>query len=76
MTKKMYTSEEINELKNWFESHKEQWPKAMQIDKSTYTPDLAKTIDTLFAQAYICHGNPKMQGCILILEKIKENLEQ
>ena len=28
----------------------------------------------LFEQAYICYENPKMQGCIWLLKKIKENL--
>jgi hypothetical protein len=30
----------------------------------------------LFEQAYICCNNPKMQGCLLLLENIKKNLEE
>jgi hypothetical protein len=48
----------------------------MQIDSSAFTPDLKETIDMLFDQAYICYENPKMQGCILILKKIKKNIEE
>ena len=48
----------------------------MQIDSSAFTPDLPKTVDMLLDQAYICYENPKMQGCILLLKRIKKNLEE
>ena len=47
----------------------------MQIDSSAFTPNLQNTIEMLFEQAYICYENHKMQGCILLLKKIKKNLE-
>ncbi len=72
----LHTLEEINELKKWFSEHMENLPATMQIEKGCYTPDLANTIDMLFDQAYICYENPKMQGCILLLEKIKKNLTE
>ena len=72
----LHTLEEINELKNWFDSQKANIPATMQIEKGCYTPNLANTIDMLFDQAYICYENPKMQGCILLLKKIKKNLEE
>lgn len=76
MEKKLtYTTEELDELKNWFEENRSKLPQTMQIDSSAFTPNLQKTIDMLLEQAYICHGNPKMQGCILILERIKKNIE-
>ena len=71
---KTYTIEEINELKEWFEANKILIPPTMQINSSAYTPNLPETIDMLFEQAYICYENPKMQGCIWLLKKIKENL--
>lgn len=74
--KRTHTIEEINELQAWFEDHKDQIPPTMQINSSAYTPDLPETISMLFDQAYICYENPKMQGCIWLLKKIKENLEQ
>ena len=70
-----HTIEEIDELKNWFQEHQNQLPETMQIDSSAYTPDLKETISMLFDQAYICYENPKMQGCIYLLKKIKRNLE-
>lgn len=72
--KKTYTEEEVNVLKAWFDARS--LPKTMQIDKATFTPNLKDTVDMLFEQAYICHENPKMQGCLYLLEKIKSNLEK
>ena len=49
-------------------------------DRSTKTVREAKnlkdTVDMLFEQAYVCYENPKMQGCLYLLEKIKSNLEK
>ena len=70
-----HTIEEIDELKIWFQEHQNQLPETMQIDSSAYTPDLKETISMLFDQAYICYENPKLQGCIYLLKKIKRNLE-
>ena len=70
-----HTIEEIDELKVWFEENRSKYPQTMQIDSGAFTPNLQETIDMLFEQAYICYENPKMQGCILLLKKIKKNLE-
>ena len=64
----------VNELKEWFDAHKSELPPTMQINSSAFTPDLSETVNMLFEQAYICYENPKMQGCIWLLKKIKENL--
>lgn len=74
--KRTYTLEEIEELKNWFDTHQNLLPETMQINSCAYTPNLIETINMLFEQAYICYNNPKMQGCILLLKKIKQNLEE
>lgn len=73
--KRIHTIEEIDELREWFEKAKNRLPETMQIDSSAYTPNLKETISMLFEQAYICYENPKMQGCIYLLKKIKKNLE-
>ena len=74
--KRIHTIEEIDELREWFEKVKNRLPETMQIDSSAYTPNLKETINMLFDQAYICYENPKMQGCIYLLKKIKKNLEE
>lgn len=71
---KTHTIEELNELKAWFES--QNLPQTMYIDKATYTPNLKETIDMLFEQSYIYYENPKMQGSILLLKKIKARIEE
>ena len=51
-----------------------------KIEKKVYTveevDELKDTVAMLFEQAYICCNNPKMQGCLLLLENIKKNLEE
>ncbi len=74
MEKRTHTIEEIDELKTWFETNMHLIPKDMQINSSAYTPNLKETISMLFEQAYINYENPKMQGSIWLLKKIKENL--
>lgn len=71
----VYTLEEVNALKRWFDEQGNNIPSEMAIEKSTYSPNLRLTIQMLFEQAYICYNNPKMQGCLLLLEKIKSNIE-
>ncbi len=72
--KKVYTVEEVDELKKWFDN--QTLPQSMQINSSAYSPDLKDTVAMLFEQAYIRCNNPKMQGCLLLLENIKKNLEE
>ena len=62
--KKVYTVEEVDELKKWFDN--QILPQSMQINSSAYSPDLKDTVAMLFEQAYICCNNPKMQGLSLI----------
>lgn len=71
--KKTYTLEEIKEMKEWFNA--QQLPQDMQIDKATYTPNLRDTVNMLFDQTLMCYNNLKMQGSLILLEKIKSNLE-
>ncbi|HJD09949.1 hypothetical protein QVO10_09050 [Bacteroides gallinaceum] len=70
----LYTKEEIQELEHWFDS--KELPKSLQLDKATYIPDLKETLHRLFLQADQCYENPKMQGCIYLLERIKAKLEE
>ena len=71
---KITTIEELNELRAWFNS--QELPETMYIDKATYSPDLKSTIDMLFDQANLYYENPKMQGSILLLRRIKAILEE
>ena len=70
-----HTLEEIQELEAWFKGHMNELPDALQIDASTFTPDLKETVGMLFEQAYITCGNSKMQGCVWLLKKIRDKVE-
>lgn len=72
---RLYTKEELEELIAWFGKLSE-CPKEIQVDKATYVPNLSETIERLSGQARICYENPKMQGCIILLERIKEAILQ
>lgn len=70
----VHTSEDVSNYRKWFD--KQELPQTMQINPSTYTANLKFTIDNLLTQAKYCYRNPKMQGCFIILDQIKENLEK
>lgn len=72
--KSFYTKEEFKELQEWFENG--QLPQSLQVDKATYIPDLKDTVLRLLDQAKVCHENPKMQGCLILLEHIRKKLEE
>ncbi|EJX01924.1 hypothetical protein EVA_09992 [gut metagenome] len=72
--KQSYTLEEVHALKAWFDE--QTLPESMQIDAGAFSPNLKETVGMLFEQAFICHDNPKMQGPLYLLEKIKAQLEK
>ena len=71
---KIYTREELAELEAWFKGI--QLPKSLQLDKATFIPDVRETLDRLVLQAEINCDNPKMQGPIYLLERLKAKLEE
>lgn len=71
---KIYTREELAELEAWFKSIK--LPESLQLDKATFIPDVRETLDRLVLQAEINCDNPKMQGPIYLLERLKAKLEE
>ena len=70
---KMLTLDELHELGKWFES--QNLPEGLQLDKATYIPHLRDTVKRLLTQSEINYNNPKMQGCIILLTKLKAKLE-
>ena len=71
---KIYTREELAELEAWFKDI--QLPESLQLDKATFIPDVRETLDRLVLQAEINCDNPKMQGSIYLLERLKAKLEE
>lgn len=72
--KNVYTHEEVDQLKAWFDQA--ELPAEMQLDKAVYIPDVKETVRRLFLQAYVCCENPRLQGCLRLLERIKTHLEE
>lgn len=72
-TVKLYTIEELRELEKWFEGR--QLPESLQLDKATFIPNVKDTLKRLVDQCEINYENPKMQGCIYLLERLKNKLE-
>lgn len=72
--KNVYTHEEVDQLKAWFDQA--ELPAEMQLDKAVYIPDVKETVRCLFLQAYVCCENPRLQGCLRLLERIKAHLEE
>ena len=70
---KLLTLEELHELTDWFKNQK--LPDELQLDKATYIPNLSETIRRLVIQSEINYNNPKTQGCIILLQRLKEKLE-
>ena len=71
--KKFIRKEELKALKDWFAN--QDLPQGLQVDKATNIPNLKETVARLFDQAEACFENPKMQGCLILLENIKAKLE-
>ena len=70
---KMLTLDELHELEEWFD--KQDLPEELQLDKATYIPHLRDTIKRLLIQSRLNYNNPKMQGCIILLQHLKAKLE-
>jgi hypothetical protein len=68
-----HKKEELKALKDWFAN--QDLPQGLQVDKATNIPNLKETVARLFDQAEACFENPKMQGCLILLENIKAKLE-
>lgn len=47
MYKPAYTQDEMKELFEWFEQHKEQLPNDLHYDNATYIPDLRRSVDSM-----------------------------
>ena len=63
----------IKVVEEWFEQ--QQLPASMQLDSATYIPDLPDTVSRLFEQSYLYAGNPRMEGSLWLLLRIKKKLE-
>ena len=63
----------IKVVEEWFEQ--QQLPASMQLDSATYIPDLPDTVSRLFEQSYLYAGNPRMEGSLWLVLRIKKKLQ-
>ena len=71
---KIYSYEELEELIRWFDD--KNLPQSLQLDKATFIPDVKDTLERLIMQAEVSYSNPKIQGPIFLLERLKAKLEE
>ena len=69
---KGYTLEDIAALEDWFADKKLEG--SLQLDNAVYIPDLKQTVTNLIIQAKVSYENPKIHGCIRLLEQIKTKI--
>ena len=72
--KESYTLEEVQELLDWFKGR--ELPQSLQINQSTYSPDLSVTVESLCLTIPLHFGIPTFVSDIRHLNEIKEKLEE
>lgn len=72
--KKEYTERDVEELKEWFEAHREELPASLQMDKATKIPDLPFTLGIYLENAAAHIGNPTYDPAIYFLYRIRRKL--
>lgn len=71
-----YKEEEMQELFEWFEKHKEQLPKTLQIDDATSTSDLPRTVNSFIRLLKGLKLTPSNAGYVAHLMLIRQRLRE
>ena len=66
-THEAYSEEELREMVEWFNTR--------ELPKTSFSPDLPLTVESLIMQAEQNLGNYKMAGSFRLLKEIREKLE-
>ena len=72
--KKVYTPEELREIKTWYLEHMEELPTSLELNAATKIKNLKKTINAYFEMLDMHNENPTYGAQILHLFKIREKL--
>lgn len=70
--KKLYSQEEIDELIAWFEAHKEDLPKSLDVDKATHMADFRSTVKNYMDIARLHRENATYSGQIYFLFQMRD----
>lgn len=76
MFKPSYSQEEMKELCEWFQQHKDELPKDMQLNNSTYIPDVARTVDAFLQALKGREINSRMAGLVAHLAAIRDKASE
>ncbi len=75
MFKRIYTREELEELRSWYERHENELPVSLQLNEATLFKDLKVAVKA-FLEVYRTHGtNPTFSGQYYLLFLIRQQLE-
>ena len=75
MDKNVYTIEEVERAESLGRAGRNFRQRCNWTRLSIY-PDVKETVHRLIMQAYVCHENPRLQGCLRLLERIKARVEE
>ncbi len=70
--KKIYTQEEIDEITAWFETHKDELPEKLNVDKATHMPDFRRTVQNYIDIAREHRDNATYSGQIYFLFRMRD----
>lgn len=70
--KKHFTSDELKELLEWFDSNQDKLPETLNLDKATHIKDFKRTLKLYYDIAREHIDNPTYSGQIYHLFQMKE----
>lgn len=74
--KKVYSPEELNELREWIVARIPTMPKSLQLNDATFIADLPATAGYYVENLDLHRENPTYGGQLLHLFRIREKLEE
>ncbi len=70
--KKHFTTEELNEILEWFDTNRNKLPNSLKLDNATYIKDFKRTLQLYYDIAREHRDNPTYSGQIYHLFQMKE----
>ena len=71
-----YTAEFVEEQTKWFEARMDRLPQSLQINPSTYSEDLRKTVQGILRILQVNAPHVTVSGYLETLLQIKDKLQQ
>lgn len=74
--KKLYSLEEVEQVKAWFRERWEKLPDDLHLDQATYMADLRHTLTLYFEIADTLRENPTYSPQVYLLFKVQRALQE